>query len=265
MPHHNRQGQTVHPEARFFRKISTTDSMGARVHRSSRRCVDASRPRGRWREMRNVPRSGARDGRHVRSNQRHHHVQLPQLPRNESRENFLRHLPQELSLAQCAAMGGTMAKATAIEIEVNGKRYPVQYDPETPLLYVLRDELGLTGSKYGCGEGQCGACTVLIGGAPRRSCQIPVSAAAAKPITTIEGLEKDGWLNTVQQGFLDAGAFQCAYCTSGMIMSSVGLLETNPNPSASDVVQGLQGNMCRCGTHPRIVEAVGHAAKAMRE
>ena len=103
--------------------------------------------------------------------------------------------------------------AKPIELEINGQRYPVNYPADTPLLYVLRDELGLTGSKYGCGEGQCGACTVLIGGAPRRSCQIPLSAAAAKPVTTVEGLEKDGRLNPVQQAFLDAGAFQCAYCT----------------------------------------------------
>jgi aerobic-type carbon monoxide dehydrogenase small subunit (CoxS/CutS family) len=153
----------------------------------------------------------------------------------------------------------------AIEIEVNGKRYPVQYDPETPLLYVLRDELGLTGSKYGCGEGQCGACTVLLGGAPRRSCQVPVSAAVGKPVTTIEGLEKDGRLHPVQQAFLDAGAFQCAYCTPGMIMSSIGLLQSNANPSSSDIVQFLQGNICRCGTQPRIVDAVHQAAKAMQE
>jgi aerobic-type carbon monoxide dehydrogenase small subunit (CoxS/CutS family) len=152
-----------------------------------------------------------------------------------------------------------------IEIEVNGKRYPVRYDAETPLLYVLRDELGLTGSKYGCGEGQCGACTVLIGRAPRRSCQIQVSVAAGRPITTIEGLEKDGRLHPVQQAFVDAGAFQCAFCTTGMIMSSVGLLQTNPNPTTSDIIQYLQGNICRCGTHPRIVDAVQHAAKAMQE
>ena len=155
--------------------------------------------------------------------------------------------------------------AKPIELEINGKRYPVSYPADTPLLYVLRDELGLTGSKYGCGEGQCGACTVLIGGMPRRSCQIPVSAAAAKPITTIEGLEKDGRLNPVQQAFLDAGAFQCAYCTSGMIMSSVGLLQANPNPSQAEIIQFLQGNVCRCGTHPRIVEAVRQAAKMMQE
>jgi aerobic-type carbon monoxide dehydrogenase small subunit (CoxS/CutS family) len=155
--------------------------------------------------------------------------------------------------------------ANTLQLEVNGKRYAVKYPGDTPLLYVLRDELGLTGTKYGCGEGQCGACTVLLGGAPRRSCQIPVSAAAGRPITTIEGLEQNGKLHPVQQAFLDAGAFQCAYCTSGMIMSSVGLLKTNPNPTPADIVQGLQGNMCRCGTHPRIMEAVLNAAKVSQE
>lgn len=155
--------------------------------------------------------------------------------------------------------------AKPIELEINGRRYSVQCEPETLLLSALRDELNLTGTKYGCGEGQCGACTVLIGGAPRRSCQIAVSAAATKPITTIEGLEKDGHLHPVQQAFLDAGAFQCAYCTSGMILSSVGLLATNPDPSSAEIVQFLQGNICRCGTHPRIVDAIHHAAKAMQE
>ncbi|MGB2624890.1 MAG: (2Fe-2S)-binding protein [Candidatus Acidiferrum sp.] len=155
--------------------------------------------------------------------------------------------------------------AKPIELVVNGKRYQAQCDPEATLLSALRDELGLTGTKYGCGEGQCGACTVLLGGAPRRSCQIPVSAAASRSITTIEGLEKDGQLHPVQQAFLDAGAFQCAYCTSGMILSSVGLLATNPNPTSADIVQFLQGNLCRCGTHPRIIDAVHQAAKAMQE
>ena len=155
--------------------------------------------------------------------------------------------------------------AKSLEIEVNGKRYSVNYPSDTPLLYVLHDELGLTGTKYGCGEGQCGACTVLIAGMPRRSCQIPVSAAATKAITTIEGLEKEGKLHPVQQAFLDAGAFQCAFCTSGMVMSSVGLLQTNANPRREDIVQFLQGNICRCGTHPRVIEAVQHAAKMMQE
>jgi aerobic-type carbon monoxide dehydrogenase small subunit (CoxS/CutS family) len=152
-----------------------------------------------------------------------------------------------------------------IDLEVNGKRYPVHYSPDTPLLYVLRDELGFTGTKYGCGEGMCGACTVLVNGTARRSCQIPVSAAAGKPIITIEGLEKNGALHPVQQAFLDEGAFQCAYCTSGMIMSSVSLLQSNHNPSNEQIVQSLQGNLCRCGTHPRIIEAVRKAASKMQE
>jgi len=155
--------------------------------------------------------------------------------------------------------------ANSIELNVNGKRYAVHYPPDTSLLAVLRDELNLTGTKYGCGEGQCGACTVLVGDAPRRSCQVPISAVASQPITTIEGLEQNGRLHPVQQAFLDAGAFQCAYCTSGMIMSSVALLHTTPNPSAAEIAKSLQGNICRCGTHPRVVEAVGHAATAMRQ
>ena len=152
-----------------------------------------------------------------------------------------------------------------IELVINGKRQQIFCDPETPLLSALRDELGLTGTKYGCGEGQCGACTVLMDGTPRRSCQIPVSAAASRSITTIEGLEKDGRLHPVQQAFLDAGAFQCAYCTSGMILSGVGLLSTKSNPTYEEIAQSLQGNICRCGTHPRVIEAVRLAAKATQE
>src|SRR5260221_8309955 len=155
--------------------------------------------------------------------------------------------------------------ATSLDLEINGKKYSVAYPPDTPLLYVLRDELGLTGTKYGCGEGMCGACTVLIAGTARRSCQIPVDAAVLKPITTIEGLENNGALHPVQQAFLDAGAFQCAYCTSGMIMSSVSLLQANPHPSAEQIVQSLQGNICRCGTYPRIIEAVQRAGETKRE
>lgn len=152
-----------------------------------------------------------------------------------------------------------------IELQINGQRFSVAYPPDTPLLYVLRDELGLTGTKYGCGEGMCGACTVLIDGTARRSCQIPASVAAGKAITTIEGLQKNGTFHPVQQAFLDAGAFQCAYCTSGMIMSTVSLLGSNANPTNEQIVQSLQGNICRCGTHPRILEAVHNAAKKMQE
>src|ERR1700732_4718370 len=151
-----------------------------------------------------------------------------------------------------------------IRLEINRQSYSLLADPDTPLLYALRDELGLTGSKYGCGEGQCGACTVLVDGTPRRSCMLPVSDAAGKSITTIEGLEKDGTLHPVQQAFLEADAFQCAYCTSGMIMSSVALMEKNSNPTAADIVQSLQGNVCRCGAQPRLVAAVQQAAKVIR-
>jgi aerobic-type carbon monoxide dehydrogenase small subunit (CoxS/CutS family) len=153
----------------------------------------------------------------------------------------------------------------SLQLEINGKQYSVSYPPDTPLLYVLRDELGLTGTKYGCGEGMCGACTVLLGGTARRSCQIPVNAATGRPITTIEGLEKDGALHPVQQAFLDAGAFQCAYCTSGMIMSSISLLQANAHPMREQIVQAMQGNMCRCGTHTRIVEAIEQAAGKLAE
>lgn len=154
--------------------------------------------------------------------------------------------------------------ADPIQLEVNGQRRTTTADPDTPLLWILREELGLTGTKYGCGEGECGACTVLIGGNPRRSCQVPLRAAAGKSITTIEGLEQDGKLHPVQQAFIDAGAFQCAYCTSGMIITSVALLKQNPNPSARQIAEYLNGNICRCGTYPRIIDAVSRAAAAVK-
>lgn len=147
------------------------------------------------------------------------------------------------------------------EIEVNGKKYRVEAEAETSLLTVLRDHLDLTGSKYGCGEGQCGACTVLVGGVPRRSCITPVGAVAGKPITTIEGLERDGQLHPIQQAFLEEGALQCGYCTSGMIMSATGLLKSRPNPSEQEILRFMQGNICRCGTYPRIVAAIRRAAR----
>ena len=153
----------------------------------------------------------------------------------------------------------------AIQLAINGKRYSASYPPDTPLLYVLRDELGLTGTKYGCGEGMCGACTVLLDGIARRSCQIPVGAAIGKSILTIEGLEKNGVLHPVQQAFLDAGAFQCAYCTTGMILSGVSLLRANLHPSTEQIAQAMQGNICRCGTYPRIIEAIQKAAGKMQE
>ena len=154
--------------------------------------------------------------------------------------------------------------ARAIRLLVNGSAHDVTVDPERPLLSVLRDDLDLTGCKYGCGEGQCGACTVLINGVATRSCITPATSVAGKPITTIEGLAKHGSLHPVQQAFLDSGAMQCGYCIPGMIMSAVSFLRKNPNPSDAEIVHGMQGNICRCGTHPRIVEAIRTAATKIR-
>ena len=148
-----------------------------------------------------------------------------------------------------------------MDLDINGNRRSVQSDPERPLLYVLRDELDLTGTKYGCGEGQCGACTVLLDGTPIRSCRTPLRSAQGKKITTIEGLEQNGKLHPVQEAFIDVDAMQCGYCNSGMIMSAAALLKRNPNPAESDIQNALQGNICRCGTYPRIVEAVRMAAR----
>jgi isoquinoline 1-oxidoreductase subunit alpha len=150
-----------------------------------------------------------------------------------------------------------------IQLAVNGKSYPVDVDPQTSLLAVLREHLDLTGSKYGCGEGQCGACTVLIDGKAQRSCVTRVGAVTQKKITTIEGLASGDRLHPVQQAFLDVGAMQCAYCTSGMIMSAVALLQKNPNPQPSEIIEFMDGNVCRCGTYPRIVSAIQKAAKGM--
>jgi len=152
-----------------------------------------------------------------------------------------------------------------IELDVNGRRHRVDVDPGRTLLSVLRDELALTGSKYGCGEGQCGACTVLLGARAVRSCQTPVVKAAAAPITTIEGLERDGRLHPLQQAFVDEGAMQCGYCTAGMIMAGVALLRTTPTPTHDDIVRGMNGNVCRCGTYPQIVAAIQRAASAPGE
>jgi len=150
-----------------------------------------------------------------------------------------------------------------IHLAINGKLHTVDTDPQTSLLTVLREHLDLTGSKYGCGEGQCGACTVLIDGEAQRSCVTRVSAVTGKQITTIEGLAAGERLHPVQQAFLDVGAMQCAYCTSGMIMSAVALLEKNPAPKESEIIDFMDGNVCRCGTYPRIVNAIQRAAKAM--
>ena len=150
----------------------------------------------------------------------------------------------------------------AIRLAINGKDYSVDIDPQTSLLTVLRENLDLTGSKYGCGEGMCGACTVLINGKAQRSCITRVGAVAGKQITTIEGLADGDRLHPVQQAFLDAGAMQCGYCTSGMIMSAVALLRKNPSPNESDIIDFMDGNVCRCGTYSRIVTAIQNASKA---
>lgn len=154
--------------------------------------------------------------------------------------------------------------ARNLELLVNGVQHSISAEPARTLLTVLRDELDLTGTKYGCGEGQCGACTVMIDGIATRSCQTGLSAAAGHKITTIEGLEQQGSLDPLQQAFLDFDAMQCAYCAPGMIMSGAALLAKNHNPTEAEIIQAMQGNMCRCGTYPRIVAAVRLAAAKSR-
>jgi aerobic-type carbon monoxide dehydrogenase small subunit (CoxS/CutS family) len=151
-----------------------------------------------------------------------------------------------------------------MELQINGKIQHVEGDPQRMLLGVLRDELDLTGTKYGCGEGQCGACTVLIDGAPVRSCRAPLQSLAGKRITTIEGLAQNGQLHPLQQAFLEADAMQCGYCTPGMIMTGVGLLRKNQDTDSPEFRRGLEGNVCRCGTYPRIVTAMRMAAVVLK-
>jgi len=153
---------------------------------------------------------------------------------------------------------------TVKELHVNGSRRRVEADAERTLLSVLRDDLELTGCKYGCGEGRCGACTVLLDGKPVRSCTTRVGAAEGKPIRTVEGLAEGDKLHPLQQAFLDHGAMQCGYCTTGMIMSALGLLTDEPNASREDIVRSMNGNICRCGTYARCVAAIEQAAKAMK-
>lgn len=151
-----------------------------------------------------------------------------------------------------------MRKITALN--VNGKKLTMNVDPQTSLLSALRNELDLTGTKYGCGEAQCGACTVLVDGQQTRSCVTPVARVANKRITTIEGLEKDGRLHPLQEAFLKADAMQCGYCTPGMIMAGVALLNKNSRPSREEIVRHMDRNVCRCGTYLRIVAAIQMAA-----
>jgi aerobic-type carbon monoxide dehydrogenase small subunit (CoxS/CutS family) len=155
--------------------------------------------------------------------------------------------------------------ATSLRLVVNGRARSVAAEPPRMLLTVLRDELELTGTKYGCGQAQCGACTVLLDRKAIRSCITAVGDAAGKPVTTIEGLERDGKLHPLQAAFVEAGAMQCGYCVPGMIMSALGLLERNPQAGEADIARALQGNICRCGTYPRIVQAVASAAAVLQK
>jgi aerobic-type carbon monoxide dehydrogenase small subunit (CoxS/CutS family) len=150
-------------------------------------------------------------------------------------------------------------------LNINGSHVSVTAAPEESLLSVLRNHLKLTGTHYGCGEGQCGACTVLLDGVAARSCLRPVGSVGSTAIVTIEGLEQNGRLTAVQQAFLDEGAFQCGYCTSGMIVSAVSLLRQTPHPTDQQIVSSMNGNVCRCGTYPRIVAAIRRAANGARQ
>jgi aerobic-type carbon monoxide dehydrogenase small subunit (CoxS/CutS family) len=151
-----------------------------------------------------------------------------------------------------------------IRFELNGKKTEILLDPGQTLLWVLRDKFGLTGAKYGCGMGFCGACTVLLDNEPVRSCMTSVGDAAGKKIITIEGLSKNGNLHPVQKAFVENDALQCGYCTPGMIMNAVGLLLKNPEPSYQEIITGMEDNLCRCGTHVRIIKAIQTAGKEMK-
>lgn len=147
-------------------------------------------------------------------------------------------------------------------LTINGIQHEVTAEPGTDLLTILRDWLGLTGTKYGCGEGACGACTVLVNGNPLPACITAVNAVAGKEITTIEGLEINGKLHAVQEAFLKIDGFQCSYCASGMIMSAVALLKNNPSPSEDAIIKAMNRNICRCGTYPYIIKAIQLASKS---
>ncbi len=151
-----------------------------------------------------------------------------------------------------------------VQFKLNGKPTTLTVDSDRKLLWVLRTDLDLTGTKYGCGEGICGACTVLVGGQAMRSCQLTVKDIAGKEVMTIEGLALDGKLHPVQKAFMEHDAFQCGYCTSGMILTAASFLKDHPQPSQSDIITGMDDNLCRCGAHKRIVEAVQSAAKELK-
>jgi aerobic-type carbon monoxide dehydrogenase small subunit (CoxS/CutS family) len=152
-----------------------------------------------------------------------------------------------------------------IRFKLNGKPVTVETAPERMLLWVLRTDLGLTGTKYGCGEGYCGFCTVLVDGQPQRSCSLPLSALEGKSVLTIEGLARaDGRLHPLQQAFADLGALQCGYCTPGQIMEAYALLLRKPDPTEAEIVDALEGNICRCGAYKRIIAAVQQASQALK-
>jgi nicotinate dehydrogenase subunit A len=153
--------------------------------------------------------------------------------------------------------------ANVAQLRINGRALDINAEPGRTLLSILRDDLGLTGTKYGCGEGECGACTVLLDGVPARACVTTVAKVAGRSITTIEGIEQNGRLHPLQEAFLSVGAMQCGYCTSGMIVTGVALLRANPNPSDADIISAMDGNICRCGTYQRIVAAIKSGAKAL--
>lgn len=150
------------------------------------------------------------------------------------------------------------------QFELNGKKVEASYEGDQTLLWALRTQFNLTGTKYGCGEGYCGSCTVLMNDDPVRSCGVYMEDVADAKIVTIEGLAENGRLHPVQQAFADNDALQCGYCTPGMIMNAVGLLKQNPEPTRDDIVYGMEGNLCRCGAHNRIIDAVESASKSMK-
>ena len=153
----------------------------------------------------------------------------------------------------------------SIQFVLNGKPTEIDTDPRRPLLWVLRTDLALTGTKYGCGERECGSCTVLLDGRPIFSCRTPVRSAQGREVTTIEGLERDGKLHPVQQAFAEHDALQCGFCTPGLIMGAVGFLSRNPDPTPDAIKEGLEGHLCRCGTHIRVIQAVQTAARTLAE
>jgi aerobic-type carbon monoxide dehydrogenase small subunit (CoxS/CutS family) len=148
-----------------------------------------------------------------------------------------------------------------ITLRINGEDHTVDVDGTVPLQYVLRDDLGLTGTKFGCGMSECGACTVHVDGSPVRSCIMPISSVAGKEITTIEGLAQNGTLHPVQEAWVEAQVPQCGYCQSGQIMEAVALLKSNPNPTEEQIREGMAGHICRCGTYTRIIKAIQIAAQ----